>query len=96
MLTAGAALVGVAVAAARSGSSTSYGATYIPRIDEIRLSPSALVWLGLLSLASGLVVGLIPAIHCSRLRLDRALASGGRSGTDGPAARQLRRGLVAD
>ena len=95
VLTAGAALVGVAVAAGSIRLVTSYGATYIPRIDEIHLSPSALAWLGLLSVASGLVVGLIPAIHCSRLRLERALASGGRSGTDGPAARQLRRGLVA-
>jgi putative ABC transport system permease protein len=41
------------------------------------------------------VVGLIPAVHCSRLRLERALASGGRSGTDGRAARQLRRVLVS-
>ena len=95
VLTAGAALVGLAVAAGSIRLVTSYGVTYIPRVDEIRLSPPALAWLGLLSLASGLVVGLIPAIHCSRLRLERALASGGRSGTDGPAARQLRRGLVA-
>ena len=95
VLTVGAALVGVGVAMGAMRLVTSYGAAYIPRIDEIRLSAPVLGWLGLLSLASGLVVGLIPAVHCSRLRLERALASGGRSGTDGRAARQLRRVLVS-
>ena len=37
----------------------------------------------------------MPAIHSSRLRLDRTLASGGRSTSDAPAARQIRRVLVA-
>jgi putative ABC transport system permease protein len=95
VLTTVAALVGVAVAAGSIRLVTTYGVTYIPRIDEVRLSPAVLGWLCVLGLASGLIVGLIPAIHCTRLRLERALASGGRSGTDGPAARQLRRGLVA-
>ena len=95
VLTAGAALVGLAVAAGSIRLVTSYGVTYIPRIDEVRLSPPALAWLGLLSLASGLVVRadprhpLLTAPPRTRARI------GGRSGTDGPAARQLRRGLVA-
>jgi putative ABC transport system permease protein len=95
VLTAAATVVGLAVAAGSIRLVTAYGAAYIPRIDEVRLSGPVLGWLGLLSVGSGLLVGLIPAIHFSRLRLDRALASGGRSGTDGPAARQVQRGLVA-
>jgi putative ABC transport system permease protein len=47
---------------------------------------------------SGILVfagGLVPAIYGSGERMDRALKSGGRSTTEGPAARRLRRALVA-
>jgi putative ABC transport system permease protein len=95
VLTAGAALVGVAVAAGAVKLVTIYGASYIPRIDEVRLSGPVLGWLAVLAVVSGLIIGLVPAIHSSRLRMDRALGSGGRLTTDGPAARRLRRTLVA-
>jgi putative ABC transport system permease protein len=95
VLTAGAALVGFGVAAIAIQLVTTYGAAYIPRIDEITLSGAVLAWLAVLSTASGFVIGIVPAIHSSRLRMDRALRSGGRGATDGPAARRLRRALVA-
>jgi putative ABC transport system permease protein len=72
-----------------------YGGEYIPRIEEVRLSGGALGWLVLLTAASGALIGLVPALHSSRLRVDRTLASGGRSATDAPAARRFRRALVA-
>jgi putative ABC transport system permease protein len=94
-LTIGAAIVGLTVAAGTIQLVTTYGATYIPRLAEVHLAGPALAWLALLSLASGVLIGLVPAIHSSRLRLDRTLAAGGRSTSDAPAARQVRRVLVA-
>jgi putative ABC transport system permease protein len=95
VLIAGAALVGLAVAAGAIKLVRAFGEQYIPRIDEISLSWPVLGALATLAVGSGLIIGLVPAIHSSRLRMDRTLASGGRSATDGPAARRLRRALVA-
>lgn len=98
VLTAGAAAVGVGVAALAVQLVTTYGAAYIPRIDEVRLSGPVLGWLAALAAGSGVLVfagGLVPAIYGSSQGMDRALRSGGRSATDGPGARRLRRALVA-
>ena len=49
-------------------------------------------------MASGLAIlvgGLVPAVYGSWRKIDRALRSGTRSATDGPAARRVRRALVA-
>jgi putative ABC transport system permease protein len=97
VLTAGAAALGVGIAAASIQLVTAYGVGYIPRVDEVRLSAPLVAWLAVLAVGSGgliLMGGLVPAVH-SAWRLDRALRSGGRSASDGPAARRLRRGLVA-
>ena len=97
LLTAGAAVVGAGVAALAIQLVTAYGVGYIPRINEVRLSAPLVGWLAALALGSGVLIlagGLVPAIHASR-QMDRSLRSGGRSATDGPAARRLRRGLVA-
>jgi putative ABC transport system permease protein len=90
-----AALVATAVAIGSLRLLTAYGTDYIPRVDEIRLSGVVFLYLGGLALASGLVVGLVPAWHGSRLRIDNTLKSSGRSVSDGPAARRLRHVLVA-
>jgi putative ABC transport system permease protein len=95
VLTLLAALVGLAVAAGAVKLVGAYGAVYVPRIDEVRLSGPVLAWLAALTAASGLVIGLVPALHSARMRMDRALASSGRSNSDGPAPRRLRRALVA-
>jgi len=90
-----AALVGAAIARGSIALVTRYGDDYIPRIDEVRLGSAELAWLGLLTLASGLLIGLVPAIHSSRLKITGALSAGGRSASDAPATRRLRRALVA-
>ena len=98
VLTLGAAVVGMFVAIAAIGLVRQYGESYIPRVDEIRLSPAVMGWLVVLGMASGLTIlvgGLVPAVYGSWLKLDRALRSGTRSTTDGPAARRVRRALVA-
>jgi putative ABC transport system permease protein len=98
VLTTGAALGGLGVALLSLRLVTLYGADYIPRVDEIRLSGPVLGWLAVLAALSGLLIlagGLVPAMHGSRFRADHALQSGGRGATEGPAARRLRRVLVA-
>ena len=94
-LTVAAALVALGVAAASLQLVVIYGADYVPRIDEVRMSGAVVASLAALSLASGVIIGLIPALHGSRLPLDHALRTGGRSATDGPGARRVRRALVA-
>ncbi len=95
VLTAGAVLVALAFAAGGISLITTYGGAYVPRLDEVRLSGPVIEWLALLSVVSGLIIGLVPAIHSARLKMDRALGSSGRSASDAPAARRLRRVLVA-
>jgi putative ABC transport system permease protein len=92
---AGAALVGFAVATGSVALVTKYGGDYIPRIAEVRLGGPELAWLGILTITTVLLIGLVPAIHSSRLKITGALAAGGRSASDGPATRRLRRALVA-
>jgi len=95
VLTVGSAVVGIGVAAATIKIVGLYGGDYIPRIDEIRFSWPVVQSLAVLAIGSGLLIGLVPALQSSRLRVDRALASGGRSTSDAPSARRLRRLLVA-
>jgi predicted permease len=90
-----AAIVGFGVAAGSIALVTSYGADYIPRLSEVRLGVPELEWLILLTAGSVLLIGLVPAIHSARLRITGVLASGGRSASDAPATRRLRRALVA-
>jgi predicted permease len=95
VLAGAAALVSLAVASGSLKLVTTYGMDYIPRLDEVHLSGAVLGWLAVLAAISGLIIGLVPAIHSSRLRVERSLRSGGRSATDGPAARRVRGVLVA-
>ena len=57
----------------------------IPRLDEVSIDRSALVFVTVLSVATCIVFGLAPALHASRLDLNRSLKEGdqrspGRSG----------------
>ncbi len=93
-----AAVVGVGVSLLAISLVTSLGGDYIPRVDEVRLSGPVLQWLAILTAASGLLIfagALVPVARTSTRRMDDALRSGSRSATDGPAARRLRRALVA-
>ena len=94
-LTTGAALVGWAVALFALRMIAVYGGDYIPRLDEVRFSATAVAWLAGLAAASGVVIAMVPAWYGARLRVDQALRSGGRSSSDGPGSRRLQRALVA-
>jgi len=90
-----AALVGLGVAAAGVKLLTAIGADHIPRSGEIALGGSAATFLVALTVGSAMLFGLVPSLHGVGARLDSLLRSGGRSATDGIAARRLRRALVA-
>lgn len=66
----------------------------IPRLEQIRIDGRALGWTALVSLLTGLVFGLAPALQSSRLNLNEALKEGGRSSTESKGKRHWRNLLV--
>ncbi len=66
----------------------------IPRLDAVGLDGRVLGFTLLVSLATGLLFGLVPSLHSSRLELAGAMVDGGRLGTAGAARQRFRRGLV--
>lgn len=66
----------------------------LPRVNEVAIDTTVLVFGVGLSLAAGLACGLVPALHASRADLHGALKDGGRSGSAGRHASRLRWVLV--
>jgi putative ABC transport system permease protein len=67
----------------------------LARIDDVALDPGTLAWTLALSLVSGIVIGVAPAITATRRGIKPAFQEGGRGASGGTAARQLRQALVA-
>jgi putative ABC transport system permease protein len=69
----------------------------LPRLDEVRIDRTVLLFAVGLSLSSTLLFGLAPAIHASRLDLSEALKRGGSKGaTSGGGARLRAMFVVAE
>ena len=66
----------------------------IPRVGEIGLDVGVLLFTALLTILTGVVFGLAPAIELSRPDLNRALKEGGRTGTVGRASQRFRDSLA--
>jgi putative ABC transport system permease protein len=62
-----------------------------PRIDEVGIDGAVLAFTGVLSLATGVLFGLVPAWHASRDQFTTALKQGGRgqTGDGGGRARRI-------
>ena len=65
----------------------------LPRLSEIGIDMRVLAFTLAISLATGLLFGLVPALSATRLNLNEALKEGGRSST-GSAARQRVRSIL--
>ncbi len=87
--------LGTAVAWAGIRLLQSVASTYFPRMEETALDPPVWLLLAALAACSGLIFGLVPALHGTGGTIDESLRSGGRSSTGNIAVRRLRRALVA-
>jgi putative ABC transport system permease protein len=65
----------------------------LPRAEAVRLDMTSVLFTASVSLLTGLVFGLVPALQASRADLNTALREGTR-GTDGRKSGRLRAGLV--
>ncbi len=66
----------------------------IPRIGSIQLDGAVLVFTLLVSLATGVIFGVVPAWHASHVDLNSSLKAGTRTSGGGESKGRLRNGLV--
>src|SRR5262245_13403793 len=71
------------------------GPADLPRVDEVVLDWRVLAFATCLSMVVGVVFGLIPSMHASRIDLNRALKGSGRSSGESSPGLHMRRLLVA-
>jgi predicted permease len=86
-------IAGVAVAAMVLAGLLALAAGQLPRATEVSLDLTVVSFAAVVALASGLMVGLLPALRISRSSVQQALRDGGRS-VAGVGHRRLRHGLV--
>jgi putative ABC transport system permease protein len=66
----------------------------IPRIEEVAIDKGALAFTFGLTVLTGVVFGLVPALQASRPNLNETLKEGGRGGSEGRRRQHLRSTLV--
>jgi putative ABC transport system permease protein len=66
----------------------------LPRFDEVQLDGRVLVFTLLVSIATGIAFGLVPALQPMRTDFNQSLKEEGRGMTAGPRRHRLRSGLV--
>ena len=66
----------------------------LPRIDEVRMDLTVVLFALGLSLVSTVIFGLVPALHASRLDLSDGLKQGGSKATASKASTRLRSAMV--
>jgi putative ABC transport system permease protein len=66
----------------------------VPRLDELSIDARVLGFSVLISLLTGILFGLAPAIHAARTNLNEMLKEGGRSVTGGRLRQRIRSMLV--
>ena len=69
-------------------------ASMLPRLDQVRLDPGVLLFTLILSIACGLLFGMVPAIRAGRGSLAFALSARGRGASIGKREGHLSNGLV--
>lgn len=66
----------------------------LPRLDQVRIDWAVLAFTGCISVATGLVFGLVPALQATNPDLNDMLKEGDRGGTGGPARHRVRDLLI--
>jgi predicted permease len=84
--------VGVLLAQWALGAVVALGADLIPRAVEIRLDPMAVAFSLLVTLVTGLAIGLLPALQAARVNVNETLKESSRGST--AAGHRLRAGLL--
>jgi predicted permease len=85
-------VVGVLLAQWALTALVNFGADLIPRVLEIRIDPFALAFSLLVTLVTGLAIGLLPALQASGVNVLEALKEAGRGSVG--SGRRLRSGLL--
>jgi predicted permease len=85
---------GILLAAWGVGALVSLGPTNIPRLSQVEIDGRVLAFAFLISLATGIIFGLVPALQASQTDLSESLKEGGRSSSAGVGSQRLRRLLV--
>jgi putative ABC transport system permease protein len=67
---------------------------FFPQRDLVSLDPRVLGFMAGITILSGLIFGLAPALQASRMNLRSHLSDGGRGGSEGRGSGRLRRWLV--
>ena len=71
-----------------------FGPGNLPRLLEVNLDAQVLLFTFAVSVATGVIFGLAPAIHCSRVNLNEALKESGGRASGGRASRRMRGVLI--
>jgi predicted permease len=87
-------LAGVGLAYAALKLLVAIGPASLPRLDEISIDPAVLLFTLGISLAAGILFGLIPVFKYAGPRLNAALRQGGRNSSDGRERHRARGVLV--
>ncbi len=85
---------GVALAAVGVRVLTQLDAQALPRVQEIHADGGVLLFAFLISLATGVIFGVVPALRGSRVNLGDALKESARGGTGGRRTARFRAALV--
>ena len=67
---------------------------WLPRLNDVSLSPTVLTFTAAVSLLTALVFGMLPALHSSRLDLSAAFKAGDRTATSSAGKLRLRSAFV--
>lgn len=94
VLAAVAGLAGLVLASVLMNAVVALAPADLPRIDEVRLDTTVLLFALGLSLVSTVIFGLVPALHASRLDLSDALKQGGSKATASKGGTRLRSAMV--
>ena len=87
-------LVAVAVVNAGMGALLALAPADMPRLGEVHADATVVGFTFVLSLITGIAIGIVPAMAASRPELQTALKTAGRGATAGRGQRRLRSGLV--